>query len=125
MENQFFNFKNTIKEFLKVDEEIRGLAKAKASRMKEREKLSKSIMDYYKKNQIHSLDVNEYNTKQQLTLVESERHPAVNKNFLRNALFRYCNNDQIVSKMIDHILEERDNTSKVSFKLKRIIPNII
>ena len=123
MENQFFNFKNTIKEFLKLDEEIRGLAKAKASRMKLRDKLSKSIMEYYKKNQIHSLDVNEYNTKQQLALVESERHPAVNQNFLRNALAKYCNNDQIVNNMIDHILEERDHTSKVSFKLKRIIPN--
>jgi hypothetical protein len=123
MENQFFNFKDTIKEFLKLDEEIRGLAKAKATRVKQRDKLSKDIMNYYKQNNIHSLDINNYDFKQQLALVESERHPSVNKKFLRTALANYCNNDKIVDKMIDYILDERTKNSKVSFKLKRIIPH--
>jgi hypothetical protein len=123
MENQFFNFKDTIKEFLRIDEEIRGLAKAKATRVKQRDKLSKDIMNYYKQNNIHSLDINNYDFKQQLALVESERHPSVNKKFLRTALASYCNNDTVVDKMIDYILDERTKNSKLSFKLKRIIPH--
>jgi len=122
MSVQFSNFKNSIKEFLKLDEEIRSLSKAKTERTKARDKLSKEIMGYYKTNNIHSLDLNFDGGKQQLELIESTRHPSVNKKFLREALAKYCNNDKIVDNMIDHILDERSNSSSVSFKLKCIIP---
>jgi hypothetical protein len=122
MSVQFSNFKNSIKEFLKLDEEIRSLSKAKSERTKARDKLSKEIMGYYKTNNIHSLDLNFDGGKQQLELIESTRHPAVNKKFLREALVKYCNNDKIVDNMIDHILDERSHSSSVSFKLKCIIP---
>ena len=123
MSIQFSTFKNVIKEFLKLDEEIRSLSKAKVDRMRVRDKLSKDIMIYYKHNNIHSLDLNFDGAKQQLELVESTRHPSVNQKFLRKALVKYCNNDKIVDSMIDHILEERDQNSSVSFKLKRITAN--
>ena len=123
MSNQFSNFKNTIKEFLKLDEEIRSLSRAKSDRLRIREKLSKEITGYYKQNNIHSLDLNLDEGKQQLELVESTRHPSVNQKFLRQALAKYCNNDKIVDNMIEHILEEREQVSSVSFKLKRVIPS--
>jgi hypothetical protein len=119
---QFSNFKTSIKEFLKLDEEIRSLSKAKLERMRVRDKLSKEIMNYYKTNNIHSLDLTLEGGKQQLELVESTRHPSVNQKFLREALVKYCNNDKIVDNMIDHILGEREQVSSVSFKLKRVIP---
>jgi ribosomal 50S subunit-associated protein YjgA (DUF615 family) len=119
---QFSNFKSSIKEFLKLDEEIRALSKAKIERSKLRDKLSKEIMNYYKTNNIHSLDLNFEGGKQQLELVESTRHPSVNQKFLREALGKYCNNDKIVDNMIDHILDEREQVSSVSFKLKRVTP---
>ena len=122
MSVQFSNFKTSIKEFLKLDEEIRSLSKAKSERTKARDKLSKEIMGYYKTNNIHSLDLNFDGGKQQLELIESTRHPAVNKKFLREALTKYCNNDKIVDNMIDHILDERSQSSSVSFKLKRVVP---
>lgn len=122
MSVQFSNFKTSIKEFLKLDEEIRSLSKAKSERTKARDKLSKEIMGYYKTNNIHSLDLNFDGGKQQLELIESTRHPAVNKKFLREALVKYCNNDKIVDNMIDHILDERSQSSSVSFKLKRVVP---
>jgi hypothetical protein len=123
MSNQFSTLKNTIKEFLKLDEEIRSLNKAKLERVKLKEKLSKEIMNYYKINNINTLDVTNEAMKQKLELVESERHPSVNKKFLRVALEKYCNNDKIVDDMISHILSERSNVSSVSYKLKRIIPD--
>ncbi len=123
MSIQFSTFKNVIKDFLKLDEEIRSLSKAKIDRMRIRDKLSKEIMMYYKHNNIHSLDLNFDGAKQQLELVESTRHPSVNQKFLRKALVKYCNNDKIVDSMIDHILEEREHNSSISFKLKRIIAN--
>jgi len=123
MSNQFSNFKNTIKEFLKLDEEIRSLSKAKSDRLRIRDKLSKEITAYYKQNNIHSLDLNLDEGKQQLELVESTRHPSINQKFLRQALVKYCNNDKIVDNMIEHILEEREQVSSVSFKLKRVIPS--
>jgi hypothetical protein len=121
MSVQFSNFKSTIKDFLKLDEEIRALSKAKLERTRARDKLSKEIMSYYKTNDIHSLDLNMEGSKQQLELVESTRHPSVNQKFLREALVKYCNNDKIVDNMIDHILGQREQTSSVSFKLKRVI----
>ena len=123
MSIQFSTFKNVIKDFLKLDEEIRSLSKAKVDRLRIRDKLSKEIMIYYKHNNIHSLDLNFDGAKQQLELVESTRHPSVNQKFLRKALVKYCNNDKIVDSMIDHILDEREQNSSVSFKLKRITAN--
>jgi hypothetical protein len=123
MSNQFSTLKNTIKEFLKLDEEIRSLAKARLERVKLKDKLSKEIMNYYKLNNINTLDVTNDVMKQKLELVESERHPSVNKKFLRVALEKYVNNDKVVSEMIDYILAERNNVSTVSYKLKRIIPD--
>jgi hypothetical protein len=120
---QFYNFKKTIKEFLKLDEEIRSLSKARLERIKKRERLSKEITIYYKTNNIRSMDLNLEDGTQFLELVESERHPSVNKKFLREALIKYCNNDKIVDDMITHILEERENNSAITFKLKRIIPS--
>jgi hypothetical protein len=122
MSNQFSNFSGIIKEFLKLDEEIRSLSKAKSDRTKRKEHLSKEIMNYYKLNNIHSLDLNFDGGKQQLELVESNRMPSVNQKFLRQALTKYCNNDKIVDNMIDHILEEREQNTSNSFKLKRIVP---
>ncbi len=119
---QFSNFKTSIKEFLRLDEEIRSLSKAKIERMRARDKLSKEIMGYYKNNNIHSLDLNFDGAKQQLELIESTRHPSVNQKFLREALNKYCNNDKIVDNMIDHILGQREQATSVSFKLKRVMP---
>jgi hypothetical protein len=123
MSVQFYNFKKTIKEFLKLDEEIRSLSKARLERVKKRERLSKEITIYYKTNNIRSMDLNLEDGTQFLELVESERHPSINKKFLREALIKYCNNDKIVDDMITHILEERENNSAITLKLKRIIPS--
>jgi hypothetical protein len=115
-------FSNTLKEFLRLDEEIRSLSKAKAERTKQRDRISKEISSYYKLNNIHSLNLNHEGTDQQLELVEKSRLPSVNQKFLRQALSKYCNNDKILEHMIDHILEEREQNSSSSFKLKRILP---
>ena len=116
-------FSNIIKEFLRLDEEIRSLSKAKSERTKQRDRISKEISSYYKQNNIHSLNLNHEGSIQQLELVEKSRLPSVNQKFLRQALSKYCNNDKIVDNMIDHILDEREQNSSSSFKLKRIIPN--
>ncbi len=122
MSVQFSNFKNIIKEFLKLDEEIRSLSKARLERSKKRDKLSTEIMDFYRENHISCLNLNDMEQKQQLELVESSRHPSVNQKFLRETLVKYCNNDKVVDGMIDYILAERDKNSKPTYKLKRIIP---
>jgi hypothetical protein len=116
-------FSNVIKEFLKLDEEIRSLSKAKSERTKARDKLSKEISSYYKKNNIHSLNLNHNGIDRQLELVETSRMPSVNQKFLRQALSKYCNNDKIVDNMIDYILEEREQNSASNFKLKTIFPS--
>jgi hypothetical protein len=122
MSNQFFDIKNGIKEFLKLDEEIRSLSKAKCDRLRKKEKISKEITSFYKLNNIRTLDLNFDGNKHLLEMVETERHPSVNQKFLRNALVKYCNNDKIVDNMIDHILYEREQNSSSSFKLKVITP---
>lgn len=122
MSVQFSNFKSTIKEFLKLDEEIRSLSKAKLERTKKRDTLSKEITKYYRDNNISCLNLNDMNQKQQLELVESSRHPSVNQKFLRETLVKYCNDDSIVNGMINYILSERDKNSTQTYKLKRIIP---
>jgi hypothetical protein len=106
-----------------LDEEIRSLSKAKTERTKARDKLSKEISSYYKKNNIHSLNLNHNGIDRQLELVETSRMPSVNQKFLRQALSKYCNNDKIVDNMIDYILEEREQNSASNFKLKTIFPS--
>jgi hypothetical protein len=118
MSNQFFDLKNSIKEFLKLDEEIRSLSKAKCDRLRKKEQVNKEITSYYKLNNIKTLDLTFDGNKHLLELVETERHPSVNQKFLRNALVKYCNNDKIVDNMINHILNEREQTTSSSYKLK-------
>jgi hypothetical protein len=118
MSNQFFDLKNSIKEFLKLDEEIRSLSKAKCDRLRKKEQVNKEITSYYKLNNIRTLDLTFDGNKHLLELVETERHPSVNQKFLRNALVKYCNNDKIVDNMINHILNEREQTTSSSYKLK-------
>ena len=62
-------FSNIIKEFLRLDEEIRSLSKAKSERTKQRDRISKEISSYYKQNNIHSLNLNHEGSIQQLELV--------------------------------------------------------
>jgi hypothetical protein len=118
MSNQFFDLKNSIKEFLKLDEEIRSLSKAKCDRLRKKEQVNKEITSYYKLNNIKTLDLTFDGNKHLLELVETERHPSVNQKFLRDALVKYCNNDKIVDNMINHILNEREQTTSSSYKLK-------
>ena len=118
MSNQFFDLKNSIKEFLKLDEEIRSLSKAKCDRLRKKEQVNKEITSYYKLNNIRTLDLTFDGNKHLLELVETERHPSVNQKFLRDALVKYCNNDKIVDNMINHILNEREQTTSSSYKLK-------
>jgi len=119
MSIQFSNFKNTIKDFLKLDEEIRALSKAKLDRTKLRNKLSNDIMIFYKNNNISTLDINVNEKKEYLKLVETNRMPSVNQKFLREALNKHCGNESVVDKMIEGILNERKNHTTLQFKLKR------
>ncbi len=123
MSNQFFDLKSSIKEFLKLDEEIRSLSKAKCERLRKKEKINKEITSYYKLNNIRTLDLTFDGNKHLLELVETERHPSVNQKFLRNALVKYCNNDKIVDNMINHILNEREQSISSSYKLKVVTPS--
>jgi len=120
--NQFSRFKKNVKDFLKLDEEMRVLSKARSERSKSKDLLSREIMAYYRNNNIHTIDLNTDDGNEQLELVESKRKPAVNQKFLRTALEKYCKDDQIVDHMIDHILDQRQESETTSFRLKRIQP---
>jgi hypothetical protein len=120
--NQFSKFKKNVKEFLKLDEEVRILSKARSERTKNRDLLAKEIMNYYRLNKINTVDLNTDDGKELLELIESKRKPSVNQKFLRTALEKYCKDDQIVDHMIEHILEQRSSSEVSSFKLKRIMP---
>jgi hypothetical protein len=120
--NQFSKFKKHVKEFLRLDEEVRILSKARSERAKSRDILSREIMNYYRANKINTVDLNTDDGNELLELIESKRKPSVNQKFLRTALEKYCKDDQIVDHMIEHILDQREGSEVSSFKLKRVIP---
>lgn len=116
MDNQFFKqkLKDSVKEFLSIDNEIMTLQAAVKERKKKKEELTAFILGAMKSNEIQQMNIN----NEKLVYSVSQYKAPLNKNYLNNVLTNYFNNNDKALDVINHILSNRTRVEKV--KLKRV-----
>jgi hypothetical protein len=96
----------TIKEWVKIDNEIRVLQQQQLIRKKEKKAISDSLIDVMKKNEIDCFDINDgqiiYNKK-------NVKKP-ITKKMLLNVLSNFFDNDTAkANELNNYILENRED----------------
>jgi seryl-tRNA synthetase len=101
----------TIKEWVKIDNEIRALKKEVASREKEKKEISKNLMDVMRKNEIDCFDLKDG----QITYTKKNVKKAITKKSLLDILSKYCQGDSIKAIEINNfIMDNREEVVKES-----------
>lgn len=96
-----------IKDWVKMDNEIRALQKEVCSRKKEKTKLSTQLMDVMKENNIDCFDLKDG----QLLYVKKNVKKPITKKVLLNILSKYYQGDYMkASEVNDFILNNREET---------------
>lgn len=99
----------TIKEWVKIDNEIRTLQQQQSIRKKEKKAISDSLIEVMKKNEIDCFDINDgqiiYNKK-------NVKKP-ITKKMLLNVLSNFFENDTAkATELNNYILENREDVVK-------------
>jgi hypothetical protein len=99
----------SIKEWVKIDNELRVLQQQQATRKKEKKLISDSLMEVMKKNEIECFDLNDgqiiYNKK-------NVKKP-ITKKMLLNVLSNFFANDtEKATELNNYILENREDVVK-------------
>ena len=116
MDNQFFKqkLKDSVKEYLNIDNEIATLQSAIKERKKKKDELSGFILGAMKNNEIQQMNIN----NEKLVYSVSQTKAPLSKTYLNNVLTDYFNNNDKALDVINHILSNRTKVEKV--KLKRL-----
>ena len=106
MENKQLLIEN-IKEWVKLDNEIRELKKQEKVRKKTKDELSKSLMEIMKSNEIDEFDINQG----KIVYRKKNVKKPINKKNLLDILSKYYDGDLAsASKVSTFILENREET---------------
>ena len=116
IDNQFFKqkLKESVKDYLTIDNEIATLQSAIKERKAKKDELSSFILGAMKSNEIQQMNIN----NEKLVYSVSQCKTPLNKNYLNNVLTNYFNNNEKALDVINHILTNRTKVEKV--KLKRV-----
>ena len=116
MENQFFKqkLKESVNEYLKIDNEINTLQSAIKERKTKKTELSSFILGAMTSNEIQQMNIN--NEKLVYSVTQSKK--PLSKEYLNNVLTDYFRNNDKALDVINHILTNRKKVEKV--KLKRV-----
>lgn len=105
----------TIKEWVKIDNEIRALQKEQSKRKTEKKKISVELMEVMRANQIDCFDIND---GQLMYSKKNVKKPITKKN-LMTILSTYCKGDvEKAAEMNDFILSRREEVVKESIVRK-------
>jgi len=106
MENKHLLIEN-IKEWVKMDNEIRELKKQEKTRKKKQDELSKKLMEIMKSNEIDEVDINQGKI---IYKKKNVKKPITKKNLLE-ILSKYYNGDLTsASKLNTFIMDNREET---------------
>ena len=116
MDNQFFKqkLKESVKDYLTIDNEIATLQTAIKERKSKKDELSSFILGAMKSNEIEQMNIN----NEKLVYSVSQCKSPLNKNYLNSVLTDYFNNNDKALDVINHILTNRTHVERV--KLKRV-----
>ena len=99
----------TVKEWVKIDNEMRELQKALVSRKNEKKKISASLMDVMHKNEIDCFDLKDG----QIAYSKKNVKKPITKKILLNILSTFYANDiSKATELNNFILENREETVK-------------
>jgi len=112
---EFIEFKNNVKDWVTLDDDINTLQKAIKERKKKKDELTPQIMDFMNRFKIN--DLNTVNGK--LKFTKTLYTKPLNKQYLISKLGDFFKDFNKGEKAASFILENRDKEEK--FKLRRVV----
>ena len=106
---------NTIREWVKIDNELRNLQEEIKKRKEKKKQISESLINIMKQNEIDCFDIKDG----QICYTKKQMKKPITKGILMNILSKYFEGD--VSKANDmniFIMENREEITKESISLK-------
>lgn len=110
-------FKNTIKNFVGIDDQIRTLQNQIKELKRQKTQFSKNIVTYMSQNNLENTNINISDGK--LKVVQSKRQVAVNKPYAVKVLTEYFQNSEEATKVASLIFDNREY--KFTKALKRTV----
>jgi hypothetical protein len=105
----------TIKEWVKIDNDIRTLQKEQARRKKEKVALSINLIEVMKKNEIDCFDINDG----QICYSKKNIKKPITKKILMDILTKYYDNDiQKANDLNNFIIDNREEVIKETIERK-------
>ena len=111
-----------IKDWVKIDNEMRTLQKELAKRKADKKNISKDLIEVMRKNEIDCFDLNDG----QITYCKKNVKKPITKKVLFSILSNYCEGDvEKANEINDYILENREEVVKetVVRKIKPVVSN--
>ena len=108
----FIEFKENVKLWIKLDDDISTLTKAIKERKNKKKEVSPALLDFMEKYKIHDLDTQEGHLKFQ----KSMRSQSVSKKFLVSKLGHFFKNLNKGEKIVDFIYDNREKKELVNLK---------
>jgi predicted neutral ceramidase superfamily lipid hydrolase len=106
---------NHIRSWIQIDNEISDLQKKIKSNREEKKKLTESLVNVMKTNEIDCFDINDG----KLIYSKTKSKKAINKKTLLDALNIYFKQDKELAKEVsEHILNSREETIKENIRRK-------
>jgi len=100
---------HTIKEWVRIDNEIRALKTEESKRKKEQKTISIQLMEIMKKNEIDEFDIN----NGRIQYVKKNVKKPITKKILMGVLTKYYNGDFMkANELNSFILDNREETTK-------------
>lgn len=101
----------TIKEWVKIDNDIRAIKKEATLREKDKKEISKKLMEVMRDNEIDCFDLKDG----QITYTKKNVKKPITKKSLLDILSKYCNGDTIKAIEINNfIMDNREEVVKES-----------
>ena len=105
----------TIKEWVRIDNEMRALQKEQSARKTEKKKISKELMEVMKKNEIDCFDIKD---GQIMYTKKNVKKPITKKNLLTILSNFYKGDIEKAVEINDFIMDNREETIKESIVRK-------
>jgi hypothetical protein len=107
---------NTIREWVKTDNEIRNLQEEIKTRKNKKKQISELLITIMKQNEIDCFDIKDG----QICYTKKQIKKPITKGILMNILSKYFEGDLLKANDINtFIMENREETTKESITLKR------
>ena len=107
-------FKEKVKEWLSLDDDIKTLNSHIKERKKRKNDLTPEILDFMNKHKIEDMNSDGHKLK----YAESKVKKPINKDYIQKQLTNFLKNTQQADQATDFILNNRETTTKI--RLKRI-----